>query len=122
MKKDIARRGWTGLSAILGFVLLASPSPARAETCPSIDFWLEVIRERGGQHRLLNAAELLRSADIFESSADVQRRPWTSGIMTMFPDGSGMVLLNVDTGVCGVIEVPPNHWPMLRRTIVSRST
>jgi hypothetical protein len=89
-----------GSKMMLGCVLLASSiQGARSDACPSIDFWLERIRERGGQHKLLDPPELSRSIDIFGAAGAIERRRWTSGIMTMFPDGSGLVLLNVDTGV-----------------------
>jgi hypothetical protein len=104
----------TGVSATLLCALLLAPiNEARAGACPSIDFWLELIREGGGQHRQLNAVELSRGIEIFETLADSPRYPWTSGIMTVFPDGSGWVLLNVNTSVCGVIKVPPSDWPVL---------
>jgi hypothetical protein len=110
------------VSTVLACALLVQISAVRADTCPSIDSWLELIRERGGQHRLLDAAELSRTIDVFERLADVQRHPWTSAIVTAFPDGSGLVLLNVNTSVCGIIDVPPNRWPVLRRTIILRSS
>lgn len=113
---------WTGFRAALACVLLASPiGAARADACPSIDSWLELIRSSGGQHRLLDAAELSRVRDAFGLQADDEHRSWTSGIVTVCPDGRGLVLLNVNTGVCGIIEVPLNRLPTLRSFITLRS-
>lgn len=115
-------KSWTGLSAPLVCLLLASAVGAvQADTCPSIDSWLELVRERGGQHRLLNASELTHSINMLKGFADIQRRSWTSGIMTVFPDGSGLLLLSVDTSVCGIIELPPNRRPTLQMPIALRS-
>lgn len=112
-----------GSKIMLGCLLLASSiQAARSDACPSIDFWLERIRERGGQHRLLDTLELSRSIGIFEASAKIHREHWTSGAIAIFADGSGWVLLNVETSVCGVIEVPPGRWPAVRRTIGSQPT
>ncbi|MBD9371405.1 hypothetical protein IB238_01970 [Rhizobium sp. ARZ01] len=121
MNKNITK-SWTGLrAALVGLLLTSAASAARADSCPSIDSWLELIRERGGQHRLLNASELARSINMFKGLADLRRRSWTSGIMTVFPNGSGLLLLNVDTSVCGIIELPPNRRPTVQMPIALRS-
>ncbi|MDF1632068.1 hypothetical protein [Mycoplana sp. MJR14] len=98
---------WAATAALV-CSLLAGGGLARAETCPSIDSLLELVRERGGQHRLLDSAELGRSMDTFEGSATARHRSWTSGIMAVFPDGSGLLLLTVNTSVCGIIEIRPS--------------
>lgn len=119
-RTGILRRG---SKMALGCLLLASSiQAARPDACPSIDFWLERIRERGGQHRLLDPVELSRSIGTFAASAEIQRQRWTSGVIAIFADGSGLVLLNVNTSVCGVIEVSPGRWSGVRRAIVSRPT
>ncbi|WP_271899430.1 hypothetical protein [Candidatus Phyllobacterium onerii] len=118
MNKDLQQR-WTNLSAALVCTsLVAFPDFARAETCPSIDAWLELIHERGGRHRLLDAVELSDFQDKLERGTVEQHRPWTSAIVTVFPDGKGLVLLNVNTEVCGVIEVPIDRRPSLQKPIV----
>lgn len=108
--------------ALGGLLLASSIQAARSDACPSIDFWLERIRERGGQHRLLAPPELSRSLSTLATSAEIQRQGWTSGVIAIFADGSGLMLLNVDTGVCGVIELPPGRWPAGRRAFVPQPT
>lgn len=120
MFKILSKIPRSALGTRLGCLLLASSvQPTWADACPSIDYWLERIRDRGGQHRLLDPLELSRSIEIFQELAEIQRRRWTSGVLAAFTDGSGLVLLNVDTSVCGVIEVPSERWPAVRGTIAS---
>lgn len=109
-------------SAALVCSLLATVGTTQAEACPSIDYWLELVRERGGQHRLLDATELARQIEKLEGSVAAQRHSWTSGIMAAFPDGSGLLLLNENTNVCGIIEIPPNRQMPVRRSVSLRSS
>jgi len=116
IKVTMKRRQAARLALACAF--LASPvCPARAESCPSIDAWLELIRQRGGQHRLLDAAELARITAFLDPPAGRPQQRWTSAIVTAFPDGSSLVLLAVNTAVCGVVQLPPNRWPEWRKTL-----
>lgn len=108
-------------ASVLALIGALFASPVRAEACPSIDSWLELIRERGGQHRLLDAAELSRIEGVLGTQTKATRQRWTSAIVTAFPDGSGLVLLAFHTGVCGVVELAPDRWPEWRKMMTSRA-
>jgi hypothetical protein len=94
----------TALQLLVGLCLACSP----AQSCPSVDSWLEFIRLGDGEHAYLNAADLERRLDMLGQTTDAQ---WTGGIAAIMPDGERLLLLVLNTGVCGVVRFPAGEEP-----------